>query len=347
MLPKIENPVPVALFDSEKFAPIDRLPAFRDLTSDLYNIDSKGSSKDFKAYAKGYLVNELIFGTVSFSPTFFHRNNTHVQGDKQDFLVLELMLEGRQLVMMNNSHIHMNAGHIYLRDWAQEFEADAEHMKMHSIVIPRNRLKGSKYLTKKRPILSWSVSEASGLLISELWSKILTQFSSVSLSEAEKLTDALLVLIDHLLGYEATGKSSPVFDSMCQFILLRLHGEIAVSDICEHFNVSRSSVYREFEPHGGIKRYITKQRLSRCYTDLRLADPAQTKVSDIYLSWGFYEASSFTRAFKRLYQVRPSEILETKFNFNSRSNSEDKTLRTDSYDKYRNWFKEVIGNKSG
>ena len=279
--------VPVALFDYQLFEPADRLPAFRDVLSDVYDIDAIGNRDEFKVLATGYMVDNILFNTVSFTPSTFHRNTSHLQGDEQNFLVLEFMLEGRQLVTMNSRHIHMTKGTIYLRDWGQEFKSDSDHMRLHSVVIPRNRLKSSQYLNEKHPIFSLSIDEASGELISKTWLHLLSQFSSTSVSDVKILTSDFLSMLDDLLGYNSTNKPNTSFDSMCQYIMSRLHNEISASEICNHFHVSRSSVYRAFESEGGIKRYITKERLRNCYLELRSADPSRTKVSDTYQSWGF------------------------------------------------------------
>ena len=133
---------------------------------------------------------------------------------------------------------------------------------------------------------------------------------------------------------------------MCQYIRSRLHNEISTSEICNHFNVSRSSVYRAFESEGGIKQYITKERLKNCYLELRIADPSRTKVSDIFHSWGFYEASTFTRAFKRIYKTTPSAILQTQSTFNKIPKSKNEISNKKLYSKYHNWFKEITGNNA-
>ena len=160
--------VPVALFDYQLFEPADRLSAFRDVISDVYDIDAIGNRDEFEVLANGYMVDNLIFNTVSFSPSTFHRNTSHLQGDKQNFLVLEFMVEGRQLVTMNSSQIHMTKGTIYLRDWGQEFKSDSDHMQLHSILIPRDRLKSSQYLNEKHPVFSLPINEESGELISKI-----------------------------------------------------------------------------------------------------------------------------------------------------------------------------------
>ena len=338
--------VPVALFDYQLFEPADRLPAFRDLTSDMYDIDAIGNRDEFKVRADGYRVDNLIFNTVSFSPSTFHRNTSHLQGDKQNFLVLEFMLEGRQLVTMNSGQIHMTKGTIYLRDWEQEFKSDTDYMRLHSVIIPRDRLKVSQYLNEQHPILSLSTNEASGELISKIWLHLLSQFSSTSVSDAKILTSDFLSMLDDLLGYNSTNKPNTSFDSMCHYILSRLHNEISASEICNHFHISRSSVYRAFESEGGIKRYITKERLRNCYLELRIADPSRTKVSDIFQSWGFYEASTFTRAFKRIYKTTPSAILQTQSNYDNASKSKSEIANKKLYSKYHNWFKEITGNNA-
>jgi AraC-like DNA-binding protein len=71
------------------------------------------------------------------------------------------------------------------------------------------------------------------------------------------ITDRRLAFLDALLGY---GPSEPIpatLGAMQQFLMTRLQGDVGVEALCRHFHVSRSTVYRRFEPVGGVSRLST------------------------------------------------------------------------------------------
>jgi AraC-like DNA-binding protein len=77
--------------------------------------------------------------------------------------------------------------------------------------------------------------------------------------------------------------------------------------ICKLAGVSRSSLYRMFEPYGGVVRYVQRQRLRRAH-DL-LADPTCVrKISLIANDYCFSDSSTFSRAFRQEFGYSPSDL---------------------------------------
>jgi len=73
-----------------------------------------------------------------------------------------------------------------------------------------------------------------------------------------------------------------------------------------HF--SRASVYRLFEHEGGLAAYIRNRRLRMAADELvRLPHRG---IQDIASGLGFNDASSFTRAFRRAFDIAPRELHE-------------------------------------
>lgn len=84
--------------------------------------------------------------------------------------------------------------------------------------------------------------------------------------------------------------------------------ELSPATLVRRSGISRSELYRCFAPIGGIARVIQQRRLRRAYRDLTRAD-GPASVSRIGEAVGFYDPSSFTRAFRREFGCTPSEVL--------------------------------------
>jgi AraC-like DNA-binding protein len=77
--------------------------------------------------------------------------------------------------------------------------------------------------------------------------------------------------------------------------------------LCQLGEVSRSQLYRLFEPHGGVARYIQAERLRQA--ERAIGDPEQRgDIARIAESLGFYDASSFSRAFRREFGLTPRDL---------------------------------------
>lgn len=84
--------------------------------------------------------------------------------------------------------------------------------------------------------------------------------------------------------------------------------ELSPALLVKRSGISRSELYRCFAPIGGIARVIQQRRLRQAYRELVRVD-APPSVSRIGEAVGFYDPSSFTRAFRREFGCTPSEVL--------------------------------------
>lgn len=77
--------------------------------------------------------------------------------------------------------------------------------------------------------------------------------------------------------------------------------------LCKSVGVSRSRLYRIFEPAGGISNYIRRKRLLE--TRRALADNANVQsIAQIAENMGFTDPSTYSRMFKREFGLSPKEV---------------------------------------
>lgn len=294
--------VPTSQFDYRKFSPADRLPAFRQLTASLYETWSLGEPESFRAEAYGHQVKELIFTEVEFGASRFKRSAAHTQGGGKDFLTLHAQLAGMERLVMDRGIVQLLPDRIYLRDWAYPFESKSTPMYMHTIVVPRHRLASSVVLDKENPILDWHISEPEGGMLFELWEELVKSFATVTLGQAELLCDAFLGFVDGLLGGFTQKDMPATLRTMERFLAARLRRDVGVEELCDRFHTSRATVYRLFEPHGGVRSYLSRMRMERAYADLCQADPNYVQIAEIAASWQFNDPSSFSRKFRQQFE---------------------------------------------
>ena len=332
--------VPTSRFDYREFPPADRLPAFRQMTASLYETWSQGDPESFRADAFGHQVKDLVFSEVEFSPARFKRSAMHTQGDGRDFLTLHAQLSGIERLTMDHGLVQLLPGRIYLRDWAYPFESLGTPMYMHTIVIPRHRLASSVLLSEDNPIMDWQISEPEGGMLYKLWAELVQSFATVTLKRAESLCEAFLGFVDGLLGGRTENDTPATLHTMERFLAANLRRQIDVEELSHRFNISRASVYRLFEPHGGVRAYLNRVRLERAYADLRQADPEYLKVADIAAAWQFDDASGFSRKFRQQFGLRPSEVLGIDFQTQEAPYSEN-IHGADMYSLYMKWFNDA------
>ena len=337
--------VPIAHFDYREFPPAERLAAFRRVTSAVYEVQPKGRPEDFRVTGYGYRVGSLLFNEAIFSPARFSRTNEHTSRAGSDFLVLQMQLRGTERLEMAFGNARLFPGNIYLRDWSHSFESDATGMHLHSLVIPRHLISRAGSVTAMSPLLTWPVAEPEGGLLFHLWFELIRRLPNIELRQAVSLGSAFLGFIEGLLADATELGGAGSLRSMENFLRMRLRENISVADICRHFHVSRASVYRYFAPHGGVRGFIDRERLNRVRMELLHSDATAVTVAEIAASWGFHEASAFSRRFRRQFGETPSEVLRRPLEVVEAELS-DAPQGSGSFQAYANWLS-ATGQKIG
>lgn len=112
-----------------------------------------------------------------------------------------------------------------------------------------------------------------------------------------------------LSGNARAAVRAAVFGQVRRYVEAHLHDHsLSPDSVLQSLHLSRASVYRLFEHEGGLAAYIRSRRLRAAADELvRFPD---VEVQDIAFGLGFNNASSFTRAFRRAYDMAPQELHE-------------------------------------
>lgn len=135
--------------------------------------------------------------------------------------------------------------------------------------------------------------------------------ASLPQAAAAPLAQALAPLLAAALETPA-GANDPgaardaAFDRARRIIEQRLADpDLGAARLVEHSGLSRASLYRLFQPHGGLVSFITARRLEAART--LLADRTDARaIAAIAADCGFPSESHFSRRFAAAYGQRPS-----------------------------------------
>jgi AraC-like DNA-binding protein len=128
---------------------------------------------------------------------------------------------------------------------------------------------------------------------------------------ADGLTELAAKLFASSLTAMKQAQSTPPtasFVTIRRFIDRNLSSsELGVDMIARSFGLSRASLYRLFEPIGGIATYIRKQRLDRAFREITAAGFANRRIGPIAYRCGFKNVAAFNRAFRETYGMKPTQ----------------------------------------
>ena len=86
--------------------------------------------------------------------------------------------------------------------------------------------------------------------------------------------------------------------------------DLTAEGIALRFGLSRSALYRLFEPLGGVADYVRTRRLAQAYAALAgtATAKARRRITDVASDCGFESGAVFSRAFRREYGFAPREM---------------------------------------
>lgn len=112
-----------------------------------------------------------------------------------------------------------------------------------------------------------------------------------------------------LAGNARAAVRAAIYGQVRRHVETHLHDpNLSPDSVLASLHLSRASVYRIFEHEGGLAAYIRNRRL-RMAADELVRFP-HMEVQDVASGLGFNDASSFTRAFRRAFDIAPRELHE-------------------------------------
>ena len=124
--------------------------------------------------------------------------------------------------------------------------------------------------------------------------------------------ELLVAAFSRQAGLSGNGRAAvraAVYGQVRRYVESNLHDpDLSPDGVLASLHLSRASVYRMFEHEGGLAAYIRNRRL-RVAADELVRFP-HMEVQDIASGLGFNDASSFTRAFRRAFEIAPRELRE-------------------------------------
>ena len=143
-----------------------------------------------------------------------------------------------------------------------------------------------------------------------------------------------------------------LLNNMIDYIEENLTEDIKYKDLAKIVGVSEYSLQRIFMFLAGISlfEYIRKRRLSKAFEELKTTN---IKVIDLALKYQYESAISFSRAFKKLFEITPSECKTSnkqfklfpilKFNYNNNYGELDYEIK--EIDNIEIYCKKVVSDR--
>lgn len=285
---------------------------WHDLARVFFEVEPLSDPSSFRARASFTRQNDLVLCDARFPPLLFDHNPARIRGVDNGYLLFERYLSGSGRGLLDDTSTRIDTGSIHLVDMSRRYRTATTDVVTRGVIIPHAAVGYDP--SRHRGYVRLSLASKAGSLI-DFAHKSLAEATARASAEAEPLARGFLALLQALVLEQPAHGSDPGSDAR-HFALVKAYvnqhlgdPELTAERLCASFGLSRSVLYRLFEPEGGVVRYITDRRLDRCYFDLASASPERGEVRRIAETWGFFQPGNFHRGFRRRFGEAPSDCL--------------------------------------
>lgn len=309
--------IPVSRLDPELIPEDIQFDVWRESISPLFDSQRhrERDGAEGRYCSNMYLLGRLMVTNTSFYSQDFIRDRRLMAATDSDHFLIQYFTKGYNEVTNGERQFRLDPGHIGVVDLGKEVIGNAVSSDVISLVVPRDVM--GHYMTDLDSMngLTIATNTPRGRILRDHMISLMHTLPEVSLEEGDALADGVAGLVAGLLRPEcvtnrqASSRSEQAgLAAMLRYIDDNLHSEsLGVEELCRHFGYSRPNLYRLFKPLGGVAHYIQGQRLKRCFRVLSSPQGHQKRIIDVASAWGFYNSSHFSRLFRQVYGISPSE----------------------------------------
>ena len=279
------------------------------------SLDGRCDPSLFRAELHASMYGQVFCGRVDSVTQRFDRSEQKIIADGLDHYIIQVFKSGYCEVVDGRTTRTVRPGDIYIIDAAAPLEAVDYEFEHVTMMIPRDFLADRLVSpdAHHRRIIPGNTP-----LARLLYDYIITLdevAATTSLQERELMIDPFLSLTERLLNHHGGATMLDPYNPATNLALLSTikryidHNladkQLKPDMICAAHGLSRSALYRLFEPLEGVSNYIRNRRLRYAMKDLLEGRAQNLLIYEIAYRWGFSSETDSTRAFKRKYGISP------------------------------------------
>lgn len=273
---------------------------------------------DFRADLSTTFMGPALFFVADMDGTTytFSRDMRRIARTGLDLIFVQVTLEGSDVRTVNGETTLVETGDISIFDLSRPLHSETQRCRNLTLVLPRHLLFSKDVQNDALHGLLLKRSTSTARLIGSHLRALFDDLPDITQAEAPAIVTATANLVTNLVGPQVNNRTQPsptVRGAVIMEIRRYIEQNIGQPDLgpdhlCKMFGLSRASLYRLFEPVGGVNDYIRTRRLRTAFDTL--ANDGKRTVSEVAYACGFPDISAFSRAFRNQFGMSPSEVRE-------------------------------------
>ncbi len=298
-------------------APHHQFDAWRDLWVPYLDTGrpALAAEQGFEAKGTALRLGSMMYYHAELPPYDHSRSQARIRRDSLDHWIVGICRRGTQRQRSGEFDVTMRTGTPYVLTMARPFEAQREgdQIEWASMFIARDSVPELDALFTAA--LYRPLEGPAGRLLAAFIETLQGVAHDLRVNDLAHLETATCALLAAALdaNRDRNEAARPQIEHLQLARIKRLiranlsSATLGPARLCAMGGVSRSALYRLFEPLGGVARYIQRERLQSAYR--LLTDPCDRRgIAQMAEAVGFFEPSSFSRAFRTHFGVAPRDL---------------------------------------
>lgn len=276
---------------------------------------SRNVRGDFRANIEAADLGSVQVVRVSTSPLLVQRRACDIARIADPPYLVKFQLRGESLWTQRGRQVHSRPGDFVICSTAEPyslcFRGDYE---MPVLVVPQSIMRRLTPDPDQFLGMRMSGEDADCGLLSSFVAQVVTRMSRLPEPIIRRAEANVLDLLGAVLSARARPGTLTRAQQLAQMkAYVRDHLQdrrLGPKLIATAFGVSTRYVHAIFETEGiTLGRFIRTLRVAACRAALEAAGPRRVSLTDVALSWGFYDLSHMTRCFREEYGAPPRRFL--------------------------------------
>jgi len=332
---------PALRFDSLEMPTEEGFWRWRDQMSPIFDVGvSRDAVGSFRGSLHTYHLGSVLLGRCTTVTQSFDRSQQLIARSGIDHYLVQLQRQGRSRGVMGRREVDVGPGDVCILDLAQTIHTVDNDIDSLTLCLPREMLAPLVNAPDELHGLGLPGGSPLGALLSAHVRSLYRAAEALSPRDALTVTRGTAALVAGCLGptIDALDLVRPQMQASRMAAIKRYidmclgDPDFGAAQIAEAFGVSRPTLYRLFEPLGGVAAYILRRRLDRSLADLT-SSRRRRRVADIAHRWGFRSEAAFSRAFRAAFGMTPRDVRSSRQGLRSSA--------AGSTDAFKRWFHEL------
>ncbi len=305
------DPIPLMVLDTAALPEGKGREIWQQSQSRFYDLQDQGAAESFSANINIWNISGLILTSGEFGGDRLLRTLRRARSDGFDHYTFLLHRRGQWMANDGERQIESGPGRIGSIDFAEPILSEVADNDSVTLTLPRD------FLDEVLPPFDMHCLSLDGVRGSMLYDFLLSlppRVGQTNGPDAPHLAQAIRHMLAACLApsRDAAARAQSQIDGVLlqrakKLIDAHLHEpDWGAQELAAELRLSRSTLYRVFEPYGGVAECIRERRLARAH--ILLADRNERRtVGDIALACGFQNDTSFSCAFRQAFGYAPRE----------------------------------------